>query len=76
MFELKFNDIGEGINEGIIINWNYKVGDKVKEGDILVIVETDKLQAEITSPVTGTIIEICFKEQETVNVGDTLAKIE
>ncbi|WP_084301125.1 biotin/lipoyl-containing protein, partial [Acholeplasma equifetale] len=53
MFEFKFADIGEGIHEGTILKWNVKVGDKVKEGDTLVIVETDKVNAELPSPVDG-----------------------
>lgn len=76
MYELKFADIGEGINEGTVLTWNCKVGDKVKEGDVLVIVETDKLQADITAPKTGTIVKIGYQDGENVNVGDVLAVIE
>ena len=58
MFTFKFPDIGEGIHEGTILKWHVKVGDKVAEGDLLVVVETDKVNAELTSPEAGTIKEL------------------
>ena len=53
MYEFKFADIGEGIHEGNILEWKFNEGDEVNEGDTLVIVETDKVNAEIPSPVSG-----------------------
>ena len=52
MYDFKFTDIGEGLHEGQILKWFFKVGDTVKEGDTLCVVETDKVNAEIPSPVT------------------------
>lgn len=76
MFEFKFADIGEGIHEGTILKWNFKVGDKVNEGDTLVIVETDKVNAELPSPVTGTIVSLGAKEGDTIHVGQTVVTID
>ncbi len=53
MFEFKFPDIGEGITEGKILKWFVNPGDSIKEGDSLFLVETDKVNAEIPSPVSG-----------------------
>jgi len=50
MTDFKFADIGEGIHEGVILKWFFEVGDTVKEGDTIVIIETDKVNAEIPSP--------------------------
>ena len=50
MLEFRFPDIGEGIAEGVILKWFVDVGQKVKEGDSLFLVETDKVNAEIPSP--------------------------
>ena len=72
MYEFKFADIGEGIHEGNILEWMFKEGDAVNEGDTLVIVETDKVNAELPSPVTGTVHKINFKVGQTVNVGEVL----
>ena len=76
MYEFKFADIGEGIHEGKILEDNFKVGDKVNEGDTLVVVETDKVNAEIPVPVDGKIVKLGPKEGEIVHVGEILAVID
>lgn len=76
MYDFKFADIGEGIHEGQILKWLYKEGDIIKEGETLVIIETDKVNAEIPSPVNGKIIKLGAKEGETINVGETLVLID
>lgn len=75
MYDFKFADIGEGIHEGRILKWNYAVGDAVKEGETLVIIETDKVNAEIPSPVSGTVVSLGAKLGETIHVGETLVVI-
>jgi len=76
MFKFKFADIGEGIHEGKILEYNFKVGDMIKEGDTLVVIETDKVNAEIPIPVDGKIVELGPKVGEIVNVGEILAVID
>ena len=76
MYDFKFADIGEGIHEGVILKWHYKVGDKVKEGETLVVVETDKVNAELPSPVDGTIVKLGPAEGETIHVGETVVVID
>ncbi len=76
MYEFKFADIGEGIHEGNILEWKFNEGDAVNEGDTLVIVETDKVNAELPSPVTGKVQQINFKVGETVNVGEVLVVLD
>ena len=75
MYAFKFADIGEGIHEGKILKWHFKVGDKVKEGETLVVVETDKVNAELPSPVDGIIESLGSKEGDTIHVGDVLVVI-
>jgi len=75
MYEFKFADIGEGIHEGTILKWLVKVGDKVQDGKPLVVVETDKVNADLPSPVAGTISKLGFKEGDNVHVGDVLVYI-
>jgi pyruvate dehydrogenase E2 component (dihydrolipoamide acetyltransferase) len=75
MYNFKFADIGEGIHEGQILKWLFKVGDKVKEGETLCIVETDKVNAEIPSPVDGVIVKLGTEVGNTIHVGDTLVLI-
>lgn len=67
--------MGESVMEGIIIKWHKKVGDVVKRDEIIFEISTDKVDTEVPSPVDGTISEILFKENDTVPVGVTVAKI-
>ena len=76
MYKFKFADIGEGIHEGKILEYNFKVGDMIKEGDTLVVIETDKVNAEIPIPVDGKIVELGPKVGEIVHVGENLAVID
>lgn len=76
MYNFKFADIGEGIHDGVILSWKVNVGDKVKDGDTLCVIETDKVNAEIPSPVDGVITKLGAAEGETVHVGETLAMID
>ncbi|HOI47270.1 MAG TPA: dihydrolipoamide acetyltransferase family protein [Bacilli bacterium] len=76
MYDFKFADIGEGIHEGQILKWMFQVGDKVKEGDTLCLIETDKVNAEIPSPVSGVIKKLGGAVGDTIHVGNTLALID
>jgi pyruvate dehydrogenase E2 component (dihydrolipoamide acetyltransferase) len=71
-----FPDIGEGLEEGTIVEWLVKKGQKVESGDLLVTMETDKVVAEIPSPKSGIISALFGKAGETINVGDALVEIE
>ena len=72
VYELKFADIGEGIHEGEILKWHVKPGDSVKSEDIVVEVMTEKVNVEITSPVSGTVKELGKNEGDVINVGEIL----
>lgn len=76
MYDFKFSDIGEGLHEGKILKWHFKVGDKVKEGDTLVVIETDKVNAELPSPVNGVIIKLGANEGDIIHVGETVVVID
>ena len=73
--EFKFPDVGEGIIEGEIVQWRVRVGEKIKEDQVLVEVETDKAVVEVPSPTEGVIIKLHFKEGDVVNVGEILVTI-
>lgn len=76
MLEFRFPDIGEGIAEGVILKWFVEVGQEVKEGDSLFLVETDKVNAEIPSPTSGKILARFGDVGETINVGDVVVTID
>ena len=68
----KLPDLGEGVHEGEILAVHVSVGQEVKEGDIILEVETDKAAVEIPSPFSGTVAEIRVKPGDTVKVGDVM----
>lgn len=75
-FEIKMPKLGESITEGTIVSWAVQVGDTIQEDDVLFEVNTAKVSAEIPAPVAGKIIEILFKEGDTVPVGTVVAIVD
>jgi 2-oxoisovalerate dehydrogenase E2 component (dihydrolipoyl transacylase) len=72
-FELKMPKLGESVTEGTIGKWLKQPGEPVKKYDLLVEVQTDKVNTEIPSEIDGTLSEIKVQEGETVSVGTVLA---
>ncbi|HLQ62186.1 MAG TPA: dihydrolipoamide acetyltransferase family protein [Candidatus Acidoferrales bacterium] len=68
--------LGESVHEGTISRWLVKPGEKVTEFEPLLEVDTDKVNAEVPSPVTGVLKEIIAKEGETVSAGAEIAVVE
>ena len=71
-----FPDIGEGLEEGTILEWYVKKGQQVKTGDNLVQMETDKVVADIPSPRDGTIVALFGEVGDIAIVGEPLVEIE
>lgn len=67
--------LGESVTEGTVTRWLKQVGDPVDVDEALVEVSTDKVDTEIPSPVAGILAEILVNEDETVDVGSTLALV-
>jgi pyruvate dehydrogenase E2 component (dihydrolipoamide acetyltransferase) len=67
--------MGESIAEGTITKWMKKVGDAVQRDEPIFEISTDKVDAEIPSPVAGTLIEIRIQEGQTVAINTVVARI-
>ena len=65
--------MGESIAEGTITTWLKNVGDTVERDEALFEMSTDKVDAEIPSPVEGTLLEIKVEAGATVEVGTVVA---
>lgn len=76
VFELRLPKMGESVAEATIIKWAKKQGDSIKEDDVIAEIATDKVDSEVPSPVTGTLVKTLFKENEVAQVGDVIAVIE
>lgn len=68
--------MGESITEATIISWLKSVGDFVNAEETIVEVATDKVDNDLSSPVSGVITEIRFQKDEVVEVGTVLALID
>ena len=67
--------MGESIAEGTIVKWLKKIGEKVERDEPLLEISTDKVDAEIPSPSSGTLTEIIAQEGQTVGVNTVVARI-
>jgi len=67
---------GMGMSEGVISMWLKNVGDTVKEDEPIAEVEAEKVEEELPSPATGTLVEILVKAGETAEVRTVVAIIE
>jgi biotin carboxyl carrier protein len=68
-------EMGESITEGTVTKWIRNVGDHVKWDEPMFEISTDKVDAEVPSPATGTIIEILVSEGRTVPINAIVARI-
>lgn len=68
--------MGESINEGTLTKWHKKVGDKVQREEILFEISTDKVDTEIPSPVSGTLIKVLAAEGTVVAVNSVVAIVD
>src|SRR5215211_2227623 len=73
---VKMPELGESITEGTITRWIKQEGDRVEADEPLFEVSTDKVDAEVPSPVAGVLRTIKVQADETVEVGAELAIIE
>ncbi len=75
MADVTMPQLGETVTEGTITRWFKQVGDHVEMDEILYEVSTDKVDSEVPSPATGTLIEMFADEGDLVEVGQVLARI-
>ena len=75
-YTLTMPEVGETVTEGTIERWLKQPGDEVKKYEPIVEVNTDKVEVELPSPVTGTVKELLVQEGEVVAIGAALAVID
>ena len=71
-YVFKMPDLGEGTVSAEVVEWKVKVGDTVKEDQVIAEVMTDKAAVEIPSPVTGRVVSITGQPGDMVAVGSEL----
>ena len=75
LIDVVIPEMGESVSEGTVLEWLKQVGDHVELNDGLVEISTDKVDAELPSPVAGTLAEILVQPDETVSTGTVVARI-
>src|SRR5919106_4290448 len=69
-------EMGESVTEGTVLEWHVAEGEAVEEGQTVVEVSTDKVDAEVPAPADGTLTKILVQPDETIEVGKPLAEID
>lgn len=75
-FELKLPKMGESVAEATLTSWLKDIGDSIDMDEAVVEIATDKVDSEVPSEYKGVLIEKCFKVNEVIKVGETIAIIE
>jgi pyruvate/2-oxoglutarate dehydrogenase complex dihydrolipoamide acyltransferase (E2) component len=62
--------------DGRVSAWNAAVGDRVRRGDVIAVIETDKAELDLEAMVSGVLVEIVHQVDAEVPVGEPIAYIE
>lgn len=74
--EFKMPRLGESITEATIIKWFKNVGDTIEFDEILLEVATDKVDSEVPSTISGTVVELLYNQNDVVEIGTAIAIID
>src|SRR4051794_17026919 len=74
--EIQMPQMGESVTEGTVLEWHKQEGEFVSEGETVVEVSTDKIDAEVPAPASGVITRIVKGPDETIEVGGVLAELD
>tara|TARA_Y100001960_G_C14539223_1_gene759998 strand:+ start:670 stop:897 length:228 start_codon:yes stop_codon:yes gene_type:complete len=74
--EIKLEINSESVLNGVLTELNVEEGQEVKSGEMLAVVELDKTNLEIESPIDGTVKKINFSVNDNIQVGDIILIIE
>ncbi|MEZ4778890.1 MAG: dihydrolipoamide acetyltransferase family protein [Flavobacteriaceae bacterium] len=74
--EFKMPRLGESITEAAIIKWFKSVGDSIEVDEILLEVATDKVDSEVPSNISGTIVELLYQPNDVIEIGAPIAIID
>jgi 2-oxoglutarate dehydrogenase E1 component len=74
--QIEMPEMGESVTEGIVLEWHVAEGDFVDEGDTVVEISTDKVDAEVPAPTAGVITKLLVAVDDEVPVGAPLAEME
>src|SRR6476619_8534348 len=73
--QIEMPQTGESVTEGTVLEWHKQEGEYVSEGDTVVEVSTDKVDAEVPAPTSGVITKLLVSPDDTVQIGQALAEM-
>jgi multifunctional 2-oxoglutarate metabolism enzyme len=73
--QINMPEMGESVTEGTVLEWHVAEGDSISEGDTVIEVSTDKIDAEVPAPASGVITKLLVSPDDTVQVGQALAEM-
>src|SRR5436305_14502371 len=76
LVDIEMPAMGESVSEGTVLEWHVAEGDSIEEGQTIVEVSTDKVDAEVPAPTSGVVASILAQPDDTVAVGAVLATIK
>jgi len=68
--------LGNGVEDGVVSEWLFDVGERVDKDEPVVTIETDKATSDLEAPVTGTLVAVLVPDGAEVTVGQVLAEFE
>src|SRR5215213_10196549 len=68
--------MGESVSEGVVLEWAKQVGDAIEADETIVEISTDKVDAEVPAPASGTVAEILAQPGDTVTVGQVIGRMK
>ena len=75
VYRLILPKVDVAMESGKIAEWLKREGDEVSKGEVVVIIETEKVSVEVQSEVSGRLVKILHREGEEVKVGEPIAEI-
>src|SRR6266567_4672888 len=75
LVDIEMPAMGESVTEGTVLEWHVEEGDSVEEGQTVIEVSTDKVDAEVPAPASGTITKLLVEPDDVVKVGQPLAEM-
>ncbi|MFL5816665.1 MAG: biotin/lipoyl-containing protein [Conexibacter sp.] len=73
--EIVMPQMGESVTEGVVLEWHKAAGDTIDADETLIEISTDKVDAEVPAPASGTVTELLVEPGDTVTVGQVLARM-
>lgn len=75
LLEMAMPRLGIAMQEGTILRWLKAEGEEVARDEVLVVIENDKVEIDVPSPWSGTVVELLAKEGDVVPVLQPIARI-